>query len=195
MKKEEKSEEIHEKENLLWILKETKKALKKQDVVKIKELSNRTVHSASTSQDVDSISIAILIYSLSKILERKKYTSYDDFPSFYKSYVFVIDKSIRDLERNNVENFRRDIGKIRKITNNLSGNFKKYIKDVFRKAQINKASRIYEHGISMEQTAKLLGITIWELAEYAGQTGISDVNLTNTLPIKKRIKTIEDMFK
>lgn len=47
----------------------------------------------------------------------------------------------------------------------------------------------------MEQTAKLLGITIWELAEYAGQTGISDVNLSVTLPIKQRIKQAEEIFR
>jgi len=47
----------------------------------------------------------------------------------------------------------------------------------------------------METTAKLLGITVWELAEYAGQTGISDVNLNITLPIKKRIRIAEEIFK
>jgi len=46
----------------------------------------------------------------------------------------------------------------------------------------------------MEQTAKLLGITIWELAEYAGQTGISDVNLTVTMPVEKRLKQAQEMF-
>ena len=46
----------------------------------------------------------------------------------------------------------------------------------------------------MEKTAKLLGISIWELAEYAGQTGISDVNLSITMPIKKRIKLAMEMF-
>ena len=53
---------------------------------------------------------------------------------------------------------------------------------------IKKASRIYEHGISMQKTAKLLGISIWELAEYSGQTGISNVNLSITLDVKERIK-------
>ena len=47
----------------------------------------------------------------------------------------------------------------------------------------------------MEQTAGLLGITIWELAEYAGQTGISDVNLSVTFPIRQRIKQAEEIFK
>ena len=46
----------------------------------------------------------------------------------------------------------------------------------------------------MEQTARLLGISIWELAEYSGQKGISDVNLTITMSPKQRIKIVEDIF-
>ena len=47
----------------------------------------------------------------------------------------------------------------------------------------------------MEKTSRLLGISIWELAEYAGQTGIADVNLSVTMPVKKRIKLAEDFFR
>jgi hypothetical protein len=84
---------------------------------------------------------------------------------------------------------------MRKDLSKVSGNFKKHIQYVFRKAKINKASRIYEHGISMEKTSKLLGISIWELAEYAGHTRIGDVNLSITLPIKQRIKFAMEIFK
>ena len=98
------------------------------------------------------------------------------------------------LEKNNIEGFREEIIQIRKIIENLSGDLKKHIDYVFRRAQINKASKIYEHGISMGKTAKILGISIWELAEYAGKTGIGDVNLGVTMPIKQRIKQAEEMF-
>lgn len=183
-----------EKENVLWILKETKTAVEKEDVIKLKELSNHTIHTSSIQQDPDNVAVAVVIYSLSKIIERKKYTYYKEWPSFYKNYLKSIDSAIAALEKEDIENFRENINNIRKEINKLSGRFKKYIQDVFRKAEINKASRIYEHGISMEQTAKLLGITIWELAEYAGQTGISDVDLSITMPIKQRIKQALEIF-
>jgi hypothetical protein len=47
----------------------------------------------------------------------------------------------------------------------------------------------------MEKTAKLLGITMFELANYAGQTGISDVTLSKTYGAKSRIKMTMDFFK
>jgi len=188
-------EKISEKENILRILKEAEQAVKGEDVVRLKQLSNQTVHTASIEQDPDSITVAVIVYSLSKIIERKKYTSYDEWPSFYKKYMNNINKAVISLEKDDIKGFRANIDNIRKEINKLSGRFKKYIQDVFRKAEINKASRLYEHGISMEITAGLLGITLWELAEYAGQTGISDVDLTVTMPVEERIKTAEEIFK
>jgi hypothetical protein len=184
-----------EKEHVLSVLKETKEAVREENIVKLKSLSNKTLHSASIEQDPDSVTIAVILYSLSKIIERKKYSYYEEWPSFYKKYMGYIEEAISSLEKDDLDGFRKNINRIRKEINRLSGRFKKYIQDVFRKAEINKASRIYEHGISMEQTAKLLGITIWELAEYSGQTGISDVDLSVTLPIRKRLDYAEEIFK
>jgi hypothetical protein len=46
----------------------------------------------------------------------------------------------------------------------------------------------------MQKTAKILGISLWELSEYTGKTGIANVNLAVTIPIKKRIKFAEEIF-
>ena len=184
-----------EKEHILSVLRKTKAAVGKENILKLKHLSNQTIHSASIQQDPDSIAIAVIIYSLSKIIERKKYTYYKEWPKFHKVYITSIDKAISSLQKDDLKQFRLHLDTIRKEIGRLSGKFKKYIQDVFKKAEINKASRIYEHGISMEQTAGLLGITLWELAEYAGQTGISDVDLSVTLPIRERIKQAEEIFK
>ncbi len=185
---------MQEKEHVLNILKQAKEAVEKEDVVKLKELSNYTLHTSSIQQDPDNVAIAVIVYSLSKIIERKKYTYYEEWPAFYKTYVKSIDNATLSLEKDDIKEFRENINKIRSEIGKLSGRFKKYIQDVFKKAEINKASRVYEHGISMQQTAKLLGISIWDLAEYTGQTGIGDVDLSITMPIKQRVKNAEEMF-
>jgi len=183
-----------EKKNILRIFMESKKAIENSDFVKLKELSNQTIHSASVNQDAESVAIAVMIYSLSKIVERKKYQKDSQGKKFYNSILSLIDNSIDALEKNDEKKFKLQLDLIRKNINNLSGNLKKNIKEVFRKASINKASRIYEHGISMEQTAKLLGISMFELAEYAGKTGISDVAENKTINVKSRIKFAEEIF-
>jgi hypothetical protein len=46
----------------------------------------------------------------------------------------------------------------------------------------------------MEKTAKLLGISLWELANYSGQTNVSNVPLGKTYDVKSRIKLVMEMF-
>lgn len=186
---------MEEKEHVLNVLKRVKIAFKNDDYVEIKNLSDNIIHGCSIDQDPDCIAVAVVIYSLSKLIERESYKTEKQWPKFFKEYLKNIDDAIAALEKDDIETFRNEIIQIRELIENLSGSLKKHIDYVFRKAQINKASRIYEHGISMEKTAKILGISIWELAEYAGRTGIGDVNLGITMPIKQRIKQAEEVFR
>lgn len=186
---------IQEKEHILEVLKETITAIENEDIIKLKDLSNQTVHTASINQDADNIIVAVLIYSIGKIIERQNYKNYPQYKSFLQSIKYHISNLISFLENQELNKFRYETRKIRQIIAKLSGNFKTNIQNIFRKAEINKASRIYEHGISMEKTAKLLGVSLWELAEYAGQTGISNVSLNKTMSVKTRIKIAMDIFK
>ncbi len=186
---------MEERGHLLQILKETKKALEKGDSVRLKELSNQTVHTSSIDQDPRHIAVAVIVYALSKIIERKKYQKYSKWGEFYKTNVDLIDKTIIALAKSDDAKVRDYLTLMRKSIGKLSGKLKIYIQDVFRKASINKASRIYEHGISLERTASMLGVTMFELAEYAGKTGISDVPLAKTKGVRERINTAMEMFR
>ncbi|PIN77935.1 hypothetical protein COV15_00980 [Candidatus Woesearchaeota archaeon CG10_big_fil_rev_8_21_14_0_10_34_12] len=185
---------MQEKENVLDILKGVRTAVKDDDSRKLRELSDRTIHSSSIFQDGDNIAVAVIVYSLAKILERKNYRGYGGWKGFLKKYMKNIDWAIKALENDNLEDFREAIKAVRLTINGLSGSFKLSIQELFKKAEINKASRIYEHGVSMEATAKLLGISMWDLAEYAGNTGIGDVDLGVTMPEKQRVKLGMEIF-
>lgn len=185
---------MKEAENILRILKETLKAIEENDSFKLRSLSNQTMNTSSLSQDSDNIAVAVIVYSLSKIVERQDYRQLPGWNSFYKKILLYLDKSITDVEKKQYDKFRDDFKTIRGSIDNLSGKLKKYIKEVIRSAEVNKASRIYEHGISMEQTANLLGVTLYELADYVGKTGISDVPENKTMGTKERIKLAMEMF-
>ena len=187
---------MQEKENVMRILQETKDAIKNNDSFKLKELSNQTIHTASITQDPDNISLAVAVYSLSKIVEKRKYQEFSGWKDFYKNITLSFDSLLSAIKKNDDKKLKENLLGIQKIISKLSGDLKIYIQDVFRKAQINKASKIYEHGISMEKTAKLLGITLFELASYAGQKPeISDAPLNKTVDVKSRIKLAEEMFR
>ncbi|MBS3086196.1 hypothetical protein J4422_00665 [Candidatus Pacearchaeota archaeon] len=184
---------MQERENILRIFRETKGAVLRDDVAKIKNLSDQTTNTASLTHDPDNIAAAVIIYSLSKILQREDYKTLPGWENFYKVYMGAIDKSIDALERRNDEGFRQSITQIREAIGKLSGKLKNYIQDVFRSAEINKASRIYEHGISMEKTARLLGVTLFELARYAGEKE-DDIPESITVSVKDRVKFAMEMF-
>lgn len=187
-------EKEDERKNILNILKNTHKALQTEDAVLLREMSDRTIHSASIYKDPDSIAIAVTVYVLSKIIERKDYRENKQWPSFFSKISKDINRATTHLEKNEIKEFRTAMHDIRKAATQLSGHLKNYIQDVFRRAQINKASRLYEHGISAAETAELLGITQFELSEYVGRTGIADVDLSITIPIKTRLNFARYLF-
>ena len=185
---------MYERENILRIFKETKEAMSRNDAAKIKNLSNQTTNSASLTHDPDNIAAAVIVYSLSKIIERESYRKNSGWEKFYNIYVKTIDKIIESIKGKDDEFYRKNISDLRDAINKLSGGLKSEISEVFRKASINKASKIYEHGISMEKTANLLGITLYELAQYAGSRDFFRNQEYPKSNVKLRIKTAMEMF-
>jgi hypothetical protein len=185
---------MQEKENILRILSGTKQAIKEGKYAEIKDLSNQTTNTASLAQDPDNIAVAVIVYSLSKILQRENYSQLPGWANFYKIYLSAIDKAILAIQKNDEKALSQNLELITSSIEKLSGKLKLYIQDVFRKSRINKASRIHEHGISKEKTAKLLGISLYELASYAGQKNIVEAPISRIPDVKTRIKLAMDMF-
>src|SRR5574343_360942 len=97
---------VQEVENIIDILEKAKKALKQEDIVLIKDLSNRTIHSSSIDQDPDNINIAVILYALSKILERTRYKEMEGWDKFEKTYTEAIDNALIALKRKDIADYR-----------------------------------------------------------------------------------------
>ena len=186
---------MKEVRNILRILRETKKFIEEDNPHEIKALSNQTIHSATVSQDADNIVVAVLVYSLSKIFEREHYRDMEGWKEFYDSMIKNLASAIQALEKDDVEETRVCLGRIRNSLNEISGDLGRYVKDIFRKAEINKAFKLYEHGLSSEQTAELLGVSLWDLASYIGQSNIGDAKFAISMPVVKRVKIAEEIFR
>lgn len=187
---------MQEKENILKILEGTKDSIQKGDASTIKNLSNQTTNTAALTHDPDNIAIAVIVYSISKLLERQDYQKLPGWKEFYNNIFKSINNTISAIKSNNEEKIKINLNNLRNSLIKVSGSLKKYIQDIFRKASINKASKLYEHGISMEKTAKLLGITMYELASYAGQREqLAETPIVKGINIKSRIKLAMDLFR
>lgn len=187
---------VEEKRHLIEVLKDAKKAILKKDVTTLRDLSNMTIHSASVEQTDIYISIAIFLYSLSKIYERSDYQFYKTWNLFNKDCLIFIDKGISYLEKDNLNGFKEEIKIFFKIISKLDPKFKKSVEYVIYKARISKASRLHEHGISLGRTAEILGVSQFDLQEYVGQTGIADARECSICKnVIKRLDIARGLFK
>ena len=184
---------MKERGHILDVLNMVESSVENSDVVSLKALSNQTIHSASVEQDTDSVLMAVLVYSLSKIIERRGGLGNKVCDKFCEFVLKDLRESRVYLEKKDDKNFLKSLNKLRKDIENFSENYKKEVEDVLRKAQINKAAKIYEHGISLEKTAELLGITLFELAPYASQREENE-EFIKTINVKNRIKKAEEFF-
>ena len=163
------------------------KAKEESNIVQIKELSNHVIHNASVFQDEDSISVAILIYSLSKIIERKQ----KDFD--YEKVFGMINSCILNLKNGNDVLFRKSIKNIFNFVRTIDEKLKLYIYEVINQAQIKKGCKLCEHGISVARAAEVLGISQWELMHYLGKTTLID-QFSEPVNVLKRLKIARSFF-
>ena len=180
--------------NSLEVLQGALDAIKRGDLKGLKDLSNMTVHTASITQDQTSITLAVVIYSLAKMFERTRYERYNGWLGFCKDCVSILEKALEELEHGEDEAFEETLKEHISMINKLDLKLKEYIQDVLLKAKISKGSRLYEHGLSMERTAFLLGITQYELMDYIGKTHIADVRMKVLMHPKDRMKIARELF-
>ena len=180
------------KEDILAVLERAIEILKireEKDVFELSELSDHTIHNASIYQDEDSISVAVLIYAIYKIIERPAYLE----EKYYSQIQNCLSDAKKFLKRDNIQNYRKAIKFCFKVISKIDEKLKMYIEEVITKAKIKKGSKIFEHGISVERVAGLLGISQWELMQYIGKTQIFEKEKFVD-DVKARIKFTRELF-
>jgi hypothetical protein len=148
-------------------------------------LSNQTIHNASIFQDEDSISIAVIMYSLSKMVSRHEIKD---------ELINRIEHAYHTLEKSNLGSYNKEIKGIIEDIKQIDGKVDFYIQEVINNAQIKKGGKIYDHGISLSRAAHLLGINQWELMSYVGKTKIIDRSDKDDQLLIKRVENARDIF-
>jgi hypothetical protein len=175
--------------DIISVLKDVLSILNEKNpgISELKALSNRTIHNASIYQDEHSISMAIFIYSLSKVMERTE----DGFD--FSKIKNIISLSITSLENNSIDRYDSLNKQLFSLISRADDKFRKYIQEVISQAQIRKGSKIYEHGISASKTAQILGISLWDLYRYLGATQNIDTE-AEISSVRQRLKFTRSLF-
>ena len=173
------------KEDLINILTDAISIIKKDDMPELKQLSNHTIHNASIFQDEDSVSVAVIIYALSKIIERGN-------PKTDK-VIDLMNQAIQKLKQDDMMSYKAIIKELFEFISHVDSKLKLYIDEVITQAEIKKGTKIYDHGVSLGQAANILGISQWELMNYVGKTRMIDKEYDRPDTIEK-IKFTRGLF-
>ena len=176
------------KKDVLQVLKKAQRYINNRHSKKLKHLSDYTIKNASVFQDSDSLSIAVVVYALSKLLERWGFES-----EYADQARNLLGSAQFSLESGRLEEYRDTIKKLFEFTSSIEDKFKLYIDKVIEKAQIKKGSRLYEQGLSVSRAAELLGIGQWELMSYIGKTRIHD-EADISSDVKQRLEFARSLF-
>ena len=173
------------KKDILAVLEASLPMIKANDAAGLKALSNKTIHNASIFQDDDSVTVAVVVYYLSKLVERAKVEN--------QRITGLVTDAINNLKSNEFGHFRLALKRLVETISRLDAQLKLYIGEVINQAQIKKGSKLYQHGVSMARAAAVLGISQWELMNYVGKTAISE-NFPEAVDVKSRLRFARKLF-
>ncbi len=170
--------------NIVRLLKDTLDAIKEGDSFMLKKLSNGNIHNASIFQDEDSLSISVVIYALSKVIE------HTDRRQMIASQ---LQKALEALSSGKDAAYRSGILQVIRTIRLEDSRLKKFVFSVIEQAQVKKGSAIHEHGISIGRVAEMLGISKWELMQYLGKTNVSEQS-NERIPTERRLELARKVF-
>ncbi|HLD06801.1 MAG TPA: hypothetical protein VJC16_04675 [Candidatus Nanoarchaeia archaeon] len=153
------------------------------DSAQVRELSDHTIHNASTYQDEDSIAVAVLTYALAKLLAR----GVD-----IRRIPLLIRKARDALQRERMKVYKSNMRLALREIARKDAQFTSYIGEVITHAEIKKGEKLYEHGISLAKAAELLGVTQWDLMQYVGKQEM-DIPFART-SLRSRIQFAKKLF-
>ncbi len=159
----------------------------KCNLEELKSLSDHSIEDVALHKNIDIISVTVLIYSLYKLLPTLTTNQ------TVNDLLTQLDKAYNSINS-------RDLGKYNsymkisfQIVKDSHGEVREHLQDVLHAARIKKGTALLEHGLSIGQAAGLMGLSNWDLQDYASKTVALGVN--STLPIEKRLKSAFQIFK
>lgn len=182
MKEEIRSEILYDVREAIKILdvKEPK------DVEELKDLSNHAIEDVALYKELDTISITVLIYSLYKIVQQLN-------PVDYQRTVQELKIAKQALEKINLKSYNQSIRRLYHIINKTSTKTKEHLQDVMQAARIKKSTALVEKGLSIGQAAGLMGLSNWDLQQYAAKTTALEIH-TQSMPATIRLQKAFAIF-
>ncbi len=151
------------------MIEEIKDALKNQDALKLRKLSDIFTDKAVLDQKKDVINLAIITYSFNKIFSKVHFQS---------KFEDLVSGAIEKLDKKDFDGLINDIREFDKKHGHFEGN-------LIKKARIKIGSRLYSHGLSISSSAELVNVRISDILKYVGGTHVHESSVT--ISVKDRL--------
>ena len=175
---------------------ETRKALKNEYTQELSELSNHTIHCVGIYQSKRALAVAIIIYALSKILEKEsiKQQHKDELKDFLEGMASNVDAAVKFLKASDFEKFDNATKNMIKEISDFDNSFSQYIQQVVEFSKIQKGAKMYEHGLSLSSVAELLDVSKWDLMRKVAETKVHEEKPGKAPETKERLKKARNLL-
>lgn len=176
------------KKEVLFDINELIKILTKKepsDFKRLEKLSDHAIEDVALYKDIDVISITVLIYSIYKVSNSLTETN-------YKKLLYELETAKFNLEKNNYSNYNKTIKNLFNIVKSCNARIKKHLDDVMHAAKISKGTTLLKKGLSIGQAAGLMGLSNWDLQQYAAKTTAQSFH--EKVKAKDRLKLALNIF-
>ncbi|RLG18111.1 hypothetical protein DRN75_02500 [Nanoarchaeota archaeon] len=179
-----------EREDIISLLENAIPAIKRGNDKRVKQLSDRIIHSAAIFQDKYAIQLATTIYALYKIMKNDWYKKRNkqEYKAFLENVYPMLTEALSYIKKGDTPKYYSTMSKVLKLIGNFDRKFGQYLGEVIRYAMIKKASRVYYHGISLGRVAEMIGVSEWELMDYVGGLREDEFPLHEKVTPEERIK-------
>ncbi|MBS3168895.1 hypothetical protein J4210_00275 [Candidatus Woesearchaeota archaeon] len=135
----------------------------KSDLEQLRQLSDHAIEHVAAYKDLDIVSLTVLIYSI-----YKTFSCIGD--KDYADLLTELEKAKTSLQKNQFGGYNRSIKQLYEIVRRCSTKTREHLQDVMHAARIKKGTALLSKGLSIGQAAGLMGLSNWDLQQYAGRT-------------------------
>jgi hypothetical protein len=155
-----------------------------KDIEELRVLSDHAIEDVASHKDLDLVAVTVLLYSLYKVGESMS-------PEDYAAVLNDLTAARDNLQRNQFGRYNRNIKDLYSVIRRRHAAVKTHLQDVMQAARIKKGAVLLQKGLSLGQAAGLMGLTNWELQQYAGGTILIEHEAVSA---KKRLKLTRGIF-
>lgn len=161
-----------------------KSGTKDEDPFRI--VSEQAIEDVAVYKDIDLIAVTVFLYSLAKIVPRLS-------DEQYATLLKAVQRAQTTLREGDLTKYNRAVKQLYRQVREYNAHIKEHLQDVLDAAKIKKGTSLLHKGLSMGQAAGLMGLSNWDLQQYAGKTTALDLH-DEVIPAPERLEKAFALF-